>query len=163
MENKRAPTIPAATNHQTDPTEDSQIPAPIRLLDELCSLTKDKYGNTPRPEKAELLFISAMQSVSMHKWGDAEKKLLQSRTEAKRTGQVEPEAISLMTVGWVFVQQGKKEQALQSYVDALAIWERVHGRESPKLRHLLEDIAAVCTKFGEDEKARQFAQRAAAT
>eukprot|EP01087_Luapelamoeba_hula_P000807 TRINITY_DN10596_c0_g1_i2.p1 TRINITY_DN10596_c0_g1~~TRINITY_DN10596_c0_g1_i2.p1 ORF type:complete len:152 (-),score=31.17 TRINITY_DN10596_c0_g1_i2:51-506(-) len=143
------------------PAELNEVENPIRHLNELTALTQNKYGNTPRPEKGELLFISAMQLAQRAKWNEAAQKLQAAIQEAKRASAGEPEAISAMCLGWVYTRiPGHKEDAFANYSSALQHWESQLGRDNAKLKGFLNDLAAVYSAYGASDQAAEFTARA---
>jgi len=141
--------------------EECTIENPVRFIDLLSTMKHNKFGNTPRPEKAELLFISAIQLIDQLKWELAEQKLIQSLAEAKRSRNTEGSAISAFTLGWVQLHlAGAGDRAIGNYTESLALWEGLHSPTSKKLVPLLEDIARVCQRYGKNSEAERFATRA---
>lgn len=141
--------------------EECTIDNPVRFVDLLSKLKHNKFGNTPRPEKAELLFIAAIQLIDQLKWELAEQKLMLSLSEAKRSHNVEGAAISAFTLGWVQLHlSGAGDRAIGHYTESLALWEGLHSPTSKKLVPLIEDIARVCRRYGKTSEAERFETRA---
>jgi len=135
-----------------------KFPSPGRLLDGLAS----DAGNTPRPSRVDELFLAGLKAVDEQQFQKAEanfneavelaQKALKSESSDKRAGIIgkkekkddyERMACACMGRGYLAVCVDDHKRAESFYRTSLQFWERVHGRESPKLVAFLIDIAGV--------------------
>jgi len=61
---------------------------PVELVDHLSGLTNEQKGNTPRPQKSEILFVAGMKLVQQQKFDEAFKKLMEAVREAEKELQI---------------------------------------------------------------------------
>jgi len=128
------------------------LKSPIRLLDVMSVVQFAKLGHTPAPSPAELALIAGMQyaekglsspspgpsgtddDASPGEWSKAERKLLQSRDEALKTLDQDPEALALAlsALGYVYANMNELDRALSHYLESLDVWKsRVYPNQPP--------------------------------
>src|SRR3712207_6320783 len=108
--------------------------SPVRLMDSLTPLAVAARGNTPRPSKSELLFISGMQDLDNKSFATAEEKLKGAVAEAeKNRASLEPLGMALCGLGFLYSCMDKYKEAEELYLRALGIWVQMHGENSPRL------------------------------
>jgi tetratricopeptide (TPR) repeat protein len=142
---------------------------PVELVDQLSGLTNEQKGNTPRPQKSEILFVAGMKLVQQQKFDEAFKKLMEAVREAEKELQVkegdekkkkEGLAVALCGLGFLCALKNELIKAEVCYVRALGYWEALLGKTNPKLVRILTDIGAIFEEESKFDKAHQYYERA---
>jgi len=133
----------------------------------LCkSLTFGNLGHTPRPSAVERSYIAGFRDFNQANYETADKNLVEAvglaRKEAARdpTGNnYELLGLSLGALGFVKALDAPAE-ALTLYLEALEVWEKVHGKDHAKLVFLYMDLASLAKLANDPQKSVEFCQKA---
>ncbi|EFA75557.1 hypothetical protein PPL_11062 [Heterostelium album PN500] len=132
----------------------SILAPPIRLLESLSTINQDDHGNTPRPSKSMLLFISGMQSFTKDGGKTAEEKLTKANDEAVKSADTEEMAVTALGLGYCYSFESEKlERSLEHYQHSLSLWKKLHSAQSIKLIGLLGDISVIQLQLNQKQPA----------
>jgi tetratricopeptide (TPR) repeat protein len=142
---------------------------PVELVDQLSGLSNEQKGNTPRPQKSEMLFVAGMKLIQQQKFDEAFRKLMEAVREAEKELQVkdgderkkkEGLAVALCGLGFLCALKNELLKAEVCYLRALGYWEALLGKSNPKLVRFLTDIGTIFEEEAKFEKSHQYYERA---
>eukprot|EP00029_Vermamoeba_vermiformis_P005782 TRINITY_DN20_c0_g1_i1.p1 TRINITY_DN20_c0_g1~~TRINITY_DN20_c0_g1_i1.p1 ORF type:complete len:270 (+),score=60.73 TRINITY_DN20_c0_g1_i1:59-868(+) len=142
---------------------------PLELLDSLAPMSAEQKGNTPRPQKSEMLFVNGMKFVQHKKYDEAFKKLMEAVKEGEKDVATEGGdekkkkeglAVSLCGLGFLCATKNELQKAEVCYVRALGIWQAILGKGNSKLMRLYVDIGQIFEREAKYEKASKYYEKA---
>lgn len=102
--------------------------------------------------------------INMGKYEEARRFLIQAAETAGKVKEPDndnPDSASIYrTLGFVLYRLGNHEKALDWYVKALTIYEKVLGADHPTVTALYDRVATLHQLLGEDDKAQENRQKA---
>jgi len=127
---------------------------PLMYLSELATVSDNMLGNTPKPTDIDGLFITGMRYLNISQWSKAgtvfqealEKAAKACKVKKPSKGNVEKLATACMCRGFIAACQSNLKMAHNLYKKSLSYWAALHGKDSPKLNGLKEDIAKIRSK-----------------
>jgi len=133
----------------------------------LCkSLTFGNLGHTPRPSAVERSYIAGFRDFNQANYDTADKNLVEAVALARKEAARDPTGnnfellgLSLGALGFVKALDAPAE-ALALYVEALGVWENVHGKDNAKLVFLYMDLASLAKLANDTQKSIDFCQKA---
>jgi len=127
---------------------------PLMYLSELATVSGNMVGNTPKPTDIDGLFITGMRYLNISQWSKAgtvfqealEKAAKACKVKKPSKADVEKLATACMCRGFIAACQNNLKLAHNLYKKSLSYWAALHGKDSPKLNGLKEDLAKIRSK-----------------
>jgi len=134
-------------------------------VDLLCkNLTFGNLGHTPRPSNVERAYIAGFRDFNQANYTTAETNLVEAVNLAKKEAARDPSGNNLELLGLSLGALGffraleTPADGFALYVEALEVWERVHGKDSPKLVFFHMDLASLAKLANNVPKAVEHCQ-----
>jgi len=136
-------------------------------VDVLCkSLAFGNLGHTPRPSPTEKAYIAGFRDFNQGSFELANKNLTDAVNLARREATRDPTGnnmellgLSLGALGFLKAVENPTE-SINLYQEALNMWEKIHGKDNPKLVFLNMDLSSLAKLANDLNKSAEYCQRA---
>jgi len=136
-----------------------QLTPPAIVLEILAkSLNFGALGRTPRPSSAEKAYINGVRELGMHKYDKASECLadavkISENEKDSSEADLELYTFCIGALGFARAGQGNITEALSLYQQTLPCWEKIHGKNSPKITCVHTDLALLLESTGKTQEA----------
>jgi tetratricopeptide (TPR) repeat protein len=134
---------------------------PLALVDPLSVIQEAERGNTPRPSRARLAFVTGVSAIQKKQFENAFKQLTSAVAEAEKDKKdKETLAVTLSGLGFLCACVNQYDKAAICYLRALKLWLKVHSEAKQKLIQFMLDTTTVLKKAQQYEEAYSTLEQA---